>query len=66
MFGELLLTILVLYIFFKLLLRSKSTPMRDLDFRAELESIREWKEAEAIEAEKTHVGVGKKIWNKIF
>lgn len=40
--------------------------MEDISFTQELESIREWKEAEAIEAEKSHVGMAKKIWDKIF
>lgn len=40
--------------------------MEDINFGPELESIREWKEAEAIEAEKSHVGMAKRILNKVF
>jgi len=40
--------------------------MKNISFTQELESIREWKEVEAIEAEKSQVGMAKRIWDKIF
>jgi len=60
------LIISVLYIGFKILLKSKVVPMEEISFTSELESIRDWKETEAIEAEKSQVGMAKKIWDKIF
>ena len=40
--------------------------MENISFTQELESIREWKEVEAIEAEKSQVGMAKRVWDKIF
>ena len=56
----------MLYIVFKILLKSKVVAMEDIDFGPELESIREWKEAEAVEAEKSQVGLARRVWDKIF
>jgi len=56
----------VLYIVFKIVLKSNVIPIEAISFGQELESIREWKEVEAIAAEKSQVGTGKKIWDKIF
>jgi len=56
----------VLYIVFKILLKSKVISMDDINFGSELQSIRYWKEAEAVEAEKSHTGLAKRFWNKIF
>ena len=58
--------LLVLYIIFKVSLKSKVIPAEEIPFGPTLESIREWKQAEAIEAEKHHVSMGKKIWDKVF
>tara|TARA_R110002060_G_scaffold74456_2_gene83703 strand:- start:227 stop:385 length:159 start_codon:yes stop_codon:yes gene_type:complete len=51
---------------FKILLKSKVISMDDINFGSELQSIRYWKEAEAVEAEKSHTGLAKRFWNKIF
>ena len=59
-------TPLVLYIVFKILLKSKVISMNDINFGPELQSIRYWKEAEAIAAEKSHTGLAKRVWDKIF
>ncbi|KAH7374125.1 amino acid permease [Cadophora sp. MPI-SDFR-AT-0126] len=56
----------VLYIGFKFLLKSRVISMEDINFGPELRSIRDWKEFEAIEAEKSHVSLVKKIWGKVF
>ena len=40
--------------------------MENISFTQELESIREWKEVEAIAAEKSQVGMAKRVWDKIF
>jgi len=47
-------------------LKSKVISIEAISFGQELESIREWKEVEAIAAENSQVGTAKKIWDNIF
>ena len=54
-----------LYIFFKFYLRSKIIPLLEIDFSAELESIRHWRNSEGNPVSQDEKFV-KKVWNKIF
>lgn len=55
----------VLYIFFKIYLRSKIVPLEQIDFSDELESIRSWRDSEENPVWQDEKVV-KRVWNKIF
>ncbi len=62
---SMLTTLVALYIFFKIYLRSKIIPLEEIDFTAELESILHWRNSEENPMYQDEKFV-KRVWNKIF
>ncbi|PQE28497.1 amino acid permease protein [Rutstroemia sp. NJR-2017a WRK4] len=54
-----------LYVFFKIFLKSKIIPLESINFDAEFESIRRWRESSE-SMDDPNMGVVRKLWDKIF